>query len=135
MALDAGFPNADKPDSQDILPSSPLGDYREFLSQHTTPTPGEIVDLDGNVLGRHRGIEFFTVGQRRGLGINAGEPQYVISIDAEGHRIVVGPESALNQREFPGLQGQLYIRDASQWAGGRYRQGALQVQGSARSPL
>ncbi len=99
MALDAGFPNASKPDSQDIC-FIPLGDYREFLSQHTTPTPGEIVDLGGNVLGSHKGIEFFTVGQRRGLGINVGEPQYVISIDAEGHRVVVGPESALNRDSF-----------------------------------
>ena len=99
MALDAGFPNASKPDSQDIC-FIPLGDYREFLSQHTTPTPGEIVDLGGNVLGSHKGIEFFTVGQRRGLGINVGEPQYVVSIDAEGHRVVVGPESALNRDSF-----------------------------------
>ena len=99
MALDAGFPNASKPDSQDIC-FIPLGDYRAFLAQHAAPTPGEIVDLEGNVVGQHKGIEFFTVGQRRGLGINVGEPQYVIGIHAEEHRVVVGPESALNRDSF-----------------------------------
>jgi tRNA-specific 2-thiouridylase len=58
------------------------------------------VDLDGKVLGQHKGIEFFTVGQRRGIGIQVGEPLYVISLDADTHRVVVGPESALNRGQF-----------------------------------
>ena len=66
MALDAGLPNADKPDSQDIC-FIPTGDYREFLRQRTDEKPGEIVDAAGNVLGQHDGIQYFTVGQRRGL--------------------------------------------------------------------
>ena len=57
--------------------------------------PGDIVDLTGRVLGRHRGIVHFTVGQRRGLGIAAGEPLYVVRLDAERHRVVVGPREAL----------------------------------------
>ena len=65
------------------------------MKQQVTSIPGEIVDLDGAVLGEHKGIEFFTVGQRRGLGVHSGEPIYVIRIDAEAHRVVVGPEEAL----------------------------------------
>ena len=94
MALEAGFINAEKPDSQDIC-FIPLGDYKAYLKQQVTSIPGEIVDVDGAVLGEHKGIEFFTVGQRRGLGVHSGEPIYVIRIDAEAHRVVVGPEEAL----------------------------------------
>jgi tRNA-specific 2-thiouridylase len=94
MALEADFPNAEKPDSQDIC-FIPLGDYKAYLAQHSTGTPGDIVDLHGNVLGQHQGIEYFTVGQRRGLGINVGEPQYVVRVDADANRVIVGPEQAL----------------------------------------
>ena len=73
LALDAGFPNADKPDSQDIC-FIPTGDYREFLRERTDEKPGEIVDAAGNLLGQHDGIQYFTVGQRRGLGLSGGPP-------------------------------------------------------------
>ena len=96
MALDAGFVNADKPDSQDIC-FIPFGDYKAFLQDRVEPTPGEIVDAEGRVLGRHRGIEFFTVGQRRGLGIAAGEPMFVLKVEPETGRVVVGPEESLYQ--------------------------------------
>jgi tRNA-specific 2-thiouridylase len=96
MARDADFPNADKPDSQDIC-FIPLGDYKVFLKERITPTPGDLVDITGQVLGQHRGIEFFTVGQRRGLGITGGEPLYVLRVEADTHLVVVGPEHALYQ--------------------------------------
>ena len=94
LALEAGLVNAEKPDSQDIC-FIPLGDYKQFLKERMTQEPGHIVDMDGAVLGQHQGIEFFTVGQRRGLGVNAGEPLYVIRVDPESRRVVVGPNSAL----------------------------------------
>ena len=94
MALDAGFINAEKPDSQDIC-FIPLGDYKAYLKQHITAVPGNVVHVDGTVLGEHQGIEYFTVGQRRGLGINSKEPLYVVQVDAEIDRVVVGPEEAL----------------------------------------
>ena len=94
MALDAGFINAEKPDSQDIC-FIPLGDYKAYLKQHITAVPGDVVHVDGTVLGEHQGIEYFTVGQRRGLGINSREPLYVVQVDAETNRVVVGPEEAL----------------------------------------
>ena len=94
MALDAGFPNADKPDSQDIC-FIPTGDYREFLRQRTDERPGEIVDDAGNVVGRHDGIQYFTVGQRRGLGLSGGPPRFVIRLEPDTRRVVVGSEEHL----------------------------------------
>ncbi len=96
MALDSGFVNADKPDSQDIC-FIPFGDYKAFLKERIATVPGDIVDTAGSVLGQHRGIEFFTVGQRRGLGIASGEPLYVLRVDPETRQVVVGPEEGLYQ--------------------------------------
>ena len=96
MAAEAGLPVADKPDSQDIC-FIPDGDYRKFIADRGRPTPGEIVDSGGSVIGQHPGVQFFTVGQRRGLRLpaNPGVPMYVVEIDAEGNRVVVGCESEL----------------------------------------
>ena len=94
MALEAGFPNAEKPDSQDIC-FIPSGDYREFLKDRVTPSPGQVVDTAGTELGEHTGIEFFTVGQRRGLGVAGKQALYVIRIDPDSRQVVVGPEEEL----------------------------------------
>ena len=96
LASDAGLPNAEKPDSQDIC-FIPQGNYREFLKENSAPQPGTIVDKGGRVLGEHDGIEYFTVGQRRGLGIAASTPMYVTNIDANTKKVTVGPEDALYQ--------------------------------------
>ncbi|MBI4336229.1 MAG: tRNA 2-thiouridine(34) synthase MnmA [Chloroflexi bacterium] len=99
LAAEAGLPVAAKPDSQEIcfVLSS---DYRQFLQERCQPHPGEIVDVEGGVLGRHPGIESFTVGQRRGLGIANGQPLYVVAIELETHRVVVGPEEALYRSDL-----------------------------------
>ena len=98
LAQDAGLINADKPDSQDIC-FIPSGDYKTFLKNHGGQQPGDIVDLDGTVVGQHQGIEFFTVGQRRGLGLasgSAGESaKFVIRVEPDTRQVVVGPDSAL----------------------------------------
>ena len=109
LALDAGLITADKPDSQDIC-FIPLGDYREFLRQRSEGIPGKIVDLEGRTLGTHLGIEYYTVGQRRGLGSlpYSEEPRYVVRLDAAANRVVVGPESALYAGETR-LSGVNYI--------------------------
>ena len=99
LALEADFPNAEKPDSQDIC-FIPFGDYKAFLEERITTTGGDMVDQEGNVMGQHKGIEFFTVGQRRGLGITGGEPMYVTRVEPETNRVVVGPESALYRDSF-----------------------------------
>ena len=113
IAMDSGLITADKPDSQDIC-FIPLGDYREFLRQRTEGAPGEIVDTAGIVLGTHQGIEYYTVGQRRGLGSlpYSEEPRYVIRLEADRNRVVVGPESALYAGEA-WLSGVNYVSGRS----------------------
>ena len=87
---------ADKQDSQDIC-FVPTGRYTDIIGRlrPNAMEPGDIVDLDGRVIGRHQGIVHFTVGQRRGLGIAAGAPLYVVRLDAASRRVVVGPREAL----------------------------------------
>jgi tRNA-specific 2-thiouridylase len=96
LARRFGLSVADKEDSQDIC-FVPAGRYTDVIERLMpgSAVPGEIVDLTGRVLGRHNGIINFTVGQRRGLGIAAGAPLYVVRLDAERQRVVVGPREAL----------------------------------------
>ena len=92
-----GLPVADKPDSQDIC-FVPDGRYARVVERLRPDAglPGDVVDREGRVLGRHAGIAGFTVGQRRGLGIGgAGEALHVLAIDPETRRVVVGPRAAL----------------------------------------
>ena len=90
------LPVAAKPDSQDIC-FVPNGGYASVVEKLRPGAvePGEIVDLDGRALGRHEGIIHFTIGQRRGIGIGGGDPLYVVRLEPESHRVVVGPKSAL----------------------------------------
>jgi tRNA-specific 2-thiouridylase len=97
IAAELGLEVAAKPDSQDIC-FVPDGDYAALVKRlrPETEAPGEIVDLDGRMLGRHRGVVHFTIGQRRGIEIGGQkEPLYVIRIEQEQARIVVGPRRAL----------------------------------------
>jgi tRNA-uridine 2-sulfurtransferase len=96
LARRFGLPVADKHDSQDIcfVPSGRYADVIERMRPGAA-APGEIVDLDGKVLGHHNGIIHFTVGQRRGLGISTGEPLYVVGLDAPSRRVLVGRREAL----------------------------------------
>ncbi len=97
LAQELGLAVAEKPDSQDIC-FVPQGRYSEVVAKLRPGAiePGEIVDLDGKVLGSHQGIIHFTVGQRRGLGIGGtDEPLYVVRLEPENRRVVVGPQSAL----------------------------------------
>src|SRR5262249_4693093 len=96
LARRYGLPVADKQDSQDIC-FVPTGRYTEMIERLRpgAAEPGDIVDLDGRVLGRHEGIIHYTVGQRRGLGIAAGHPLYVVRLDAATRRVVAGPREAL----------------------------------------
>ena len=91
-----GLEVADKHDSQDIC-FVPTGRYTDIISRlkPNAMEPGDIVDLDGNLLGTHQGIAHFTVGQRKGLGIASGHPLYVVKLDAATRRVVVGAREAL----------------------------------------
>ncbi len=94
MASERGLPVADKPKSQDLC-FVPDGKRQDFLRGFVSPVPGQVVDADGNVLGEHRGIAFYTIGQRTGLGVARGRRLYVLSIDAGSDKLVVGPEDGL----------------------------------------
>ena len=101
LAARFALPVAAKPDSQDIC-FVPTGRYADAIARLRpgAAVAGDIVDLDGRVLGRHGGIAHFTVGQRRGLGLGGGEAFYVIRLDTERHQVVVGPKRALGSTRF-----------------------------------
>ncbi|MGQ3673710.1 tRNA 2-thiouridine(34) synthase MnmA [Xanthobacter sp. TB0136] len=110
LALSMGLDVADKPDSQDIC-FVPGGNYAEVVERLRPEAvePGDIVHMDGRVLGRHRGVVHYTIGQRKGLGIAAPEPLYVVGIDAARQEVRVGPREALAVRTIA-------IRDVN-WIG------------------
>lgn len=110
LAAELGLAIADKPDSQDIC-FVPNGNYADVIEKLKPGSArgGEIVHLDGRVLGRHEGVLRFTVGQRKGIGIATGEALYVVRLDAENARVIVGPREALVAR-------QVSLRDVN-WLG------------------
>ena len=100
MAAEAGLRTAKKPDSQEIC-FVPSNDYRNLLHEHEVELhPGNLVDTTGRVLGTHRGTEHFTIGQRRGLGVAAGTPLYVIEIVPETGTVVLGEQADCTTREL-----------------------------------
>ena len=113
LAADFGLENAQKPDSQDIC-FVPDGDYVRFLREFggVTPEPGDFVDTSGRVLGRHRGLVAYTAGQRKGLGVSADRPLYVLSKDAKHNTVLLGDDAELD-------------RHAARRAAARHRQNAL----------
>ena len=92
LARQANLEAANREESQDFVGE----EYFDILFSDKPSVPGDIIDLDGHVLGRHRGIEHYTVGQRRGLGVAVNYPVYVHSIDAKNNVVVLAPNSALN---------------------------------------
>jgi tRNA-specific 2-thiouridylase len=103
LAARYGLPVADKPDSQDIC-FVPNGNYASVIEKLRpgAADPGEIVDLSGSVLGSHRGVIHYTIGQRKGLGIGGlEEPLYVVRLNPEAKQVVVGPKEALSTRLVP----------------------------------
>lgn len=96
IALSSGFVNANKKDSQDIC-FVPDGDYAKFIREYTGKDfkCGNFVDIDGNVLGKHKGIIKYTIGQRKGLGLSFDSPRYVCSKCAENNTVVLGKEPLL----------------------------------------
>ena len=99
LARKYGLPVADKPDSQDIC-FVPNGSYAAVIEKlrPEAANPGNIVNLNGEILGTHKGIINYTVGQRRGLGIGGGDPLYVVKLDADKQQVIVGSKEALATR-------------------------------------
>jgi len=111
IAAEFGLAVADKQDSQDIC-FVPQGKYSDVISRlkPAAANPGDIVHIDGRVLGRHAGILRYTIGQRRGIGIASGEPLYVVHLDADRARVIVGPREALETRKVI-LRGMNWLGD------------------------
>lgn len=101
IAEEQGLCNARKHDSQDIC-FVPDGDYVSFLRQYggVEPVPGDFLDSEGRVLGRHRGMECYTIGQRKGLGVSANAPQYVLGKDPDRNAVILGEDNRLYTREL-----------------------------------
>lgn len=110
LAEEMGLTVAQKHDSQDIC-FVPQGRYSDVISKlkPDAANPGDIVHIDGRILGRHEGIMNYTIGQRRGIGVATGEALYVVHLDAERARVIVGQREALHTHR-------IYLRDAN-WLG------------------
>lgn len=110
MASRYGLIVADKPDSQDIC-FVPNGNYKSVIEKLRPGalTAGDIVDMQGNVLGQHKGIISYTIGQRKGLGIGGGDPLFVVKLNPDQHQVIVGPREAL-------MANKVYIKDIN-WLG------------------
>jgi tRNA-uridine 2-sulfurtransferase len=103
LAVKYALSVADKPDSQDIC-FVPDGNYASVIEKLRpgAADPGDIVDMEGRVLGRHDGVIHYTIGQRRGLGIGGlADPLYVVRLDVEARRVIVGPKDLLSTRRVP----------------------------------
>lgn len=118
---------AEKPDSQDIC-FVPNGSYAKVIERlrPNAYDPGEIVHIDGEVLGKHNGIINYTVGQRKGLGISWHEPLYVVGIDSDKNCVLVGPESALHET-------QVYVKDLNWLGDGTSPEGTEEITVKLRS--
>ena len=99
IATEYNLKTADKPESQDLCLVESNGSMRAFLDKYLAPKPGDIVDETGKILGQHDGVHHYTIGQRKGLGIAAAEPLYVIELDAVNNKVVVGDRTKGTQSE------------------------------------
>lgn len=97
LAAEFQLKTADKPESQDLCLVESHGSMRTFLDKYISQTTGDIVDLQGKILGQHSGIHHYTIGQRKGLGIAAAEPLYVIGLDVGRNRVIVGTRDSASE--------------------------------------
>ncbi|MEE8193901.1 MAG: tRNA 2-thiouridine(34) synthase MnmA [Dehalococcoidales bacterium] len=132
LAAEMGLPNAAKRESQDIC-FVPDNGYHSFISEYIPSQPGDIVDSGGRILGRHRGLAHYTVGQRQGLGLASDRRLYVLKIDAGSNRLVVGIRdqllaSHLSARQLSWVSGQAPGEFANVTAKVRYRSSEVAVR-------
>ena len=124
LAATLGLSNAGRSDSQDIC-FIPTSGYHSFIAGRISSQPGDIVDTDGKVLGEHRGLAYYTVGQRRGMGLASNGRLYVLRLDTEHNRLVAGSSDQL-------LTGRLFVSHLS-WASGEPPQRAGGITARVRS--
>jgi tRNA-specific 2-thiouridylase len=123
IASELRLPTDRRSESQDVC-FIPDNDYRSFIAQHISFQPGDIVDIKGRLLGQHEGLAQYTVGQRQGLGLNSGEPLYVIELDAVHNRLVVGSKDQLLHSVV--LASQL------SWVSGKAPDGPISIKAKVR---
>lgn len=123
IAREIELPASEHRDSQDVC-FIPANDYRAFIAENISLKTGEIVDINGRVVGRHGGLALYTVGQRQGLGLTSDEPLYVLEMDAESNRIVVG-----NREQA--LHNVLVVRQLS-WVSGRAPREPMEITARIR---
>ena len=122
------LPGADTPDSQELcfVTEGTYTDYIERFSEHPVPGEGNFVDEQGNILGRHKGIIHYTVGQRKGLGLSLGHPVYVKSIRAQTNEVVIGDDSSLYGRDI--LCGELCFMSIADIAPGEHIRAKVKIR-------
>ena len=127
LAEKYGLTIANKPDSQDIC-FVPEGGYASVIERLRPGAgePGEIVHLDGRVLGEHKGIIYYTIGQRRGIGVGGGDPLYVIKLDPDKKQVIVGPKEALEISK-------VHIKELNWLGNNEIPEGGKKVQVKVRS--
>ncbi len=121
IAKQAGLTSAESPDSQEICFVTE-GNYTDFIEEHAArelPPEGDFTDENGNILGRHKGIYHYTVGQRKGLGISLGSRAFVKRINAENDRVILGDEASLYSREIV-CRNAVFMGLPEPEAGGRF---------------
>ncbi len=99
IATSYGLKTADKAESQDLCLVESHGSMQTFLDKYIAPKKGDIVDLQGKVLGQHDGVHHYTIGQRKGLGIAAAEPLYVVGLDSVSNKVIVGDRTSADKTE------------------------------------
>ncbi|NER82285.1 MAG: tRNA 2-thiouridine(34) synthase MnmA [Leptolyngbya sp. SIO1D8] len=99
LAAELGLHTAKKPESQDLCLMEHHGSMGSFLDKYLAPKPGDIVDTYGRVLGQHNGIHHYTIGQRKGLGIAAAHPLYVVALDVGRNQVIVGDRASVHYPE------------------------------------
>jgi tRNA-specific 2-thiouridylase len=123
IARELGLPTSENRDSQDVC-FIPDNDYRTFIAGKVALKAGEIVDINGRILGKHEGLALYTVGQRQGLGLTSEEPLYVLEIDAESNKIIVGSREQA-------LHNVLVARQLS-WVSGESPQAPMEITAKIR---
>jgi tRNA-specific 2-thiouridylase len=123
LAEEKGLRHRNQRESHDIC-FIPDGNYRSFLAKHITVKPGDIVDTSGRIVGKHHGLAYYTVGQRQGLGLSTGERQYVLQLDTQNNRLVVGARSQL-------LSQRLTARELT-WVAGKPPQDQSEITAKIR---
>jgi tRNA-uridine 2-sulfurtransferase len=123
LAAELGLPAVTRKESQDIC-FIPDKDSHAFIASHVTSRPGDIVDVEGRIFGRHRGLSYYTIGQRQGLGLSSRERFYVIGIEIDANRLIIGPQPQLYKKKI--------VAHDLVWVSGKAPEGIMEISAKVR---